>query len=50
MYYNVVVGYSSSDVTSVALQGEGAACFSLLLFTGCITGSNSGLGWASNLM
>jgi len=51
MYYNVVAGFSSSDVTSGALQGPKASivlvCY---LFTGCSSGSNSGLGWASGLM
>jgi len=32
MYYNVVVGCSSSDVTSGALQAEGPASFKSSIF------------------
>ena len=43
MYYNVVVGCSSTDVNAGALQVEGLASFCLLLFTGYNSVSNSGL-------
>jgi len=51
MYYSVVVGCSSSDVTSGALQVyKGQHRFSLLLCRCCSSGCNSGLGWASSLL
>ena len=51
MYYCDVVGYSPSDVTSGALfKSKGKHRFSLLVFIGCSSGCNSGLGWASGLL
>ena len=50
-YYNDVVEYSSSDVTSGALSmSKGQQLFSLLVKLGCTAGCNSGLRWASSLL
>jgi len=49
MYYNVVVGCSAVS-PQVPCKTKGQHRFSLLLFTGCISGCNSGLGWAYSLM
>jgi len=46
MYYHNVVGYSPQ----VPCKCKGQHIFSFLLFTGCYSGSNNGLGWASSLL
>ena len=50
MRYYDVVGYSSSDVTSGAVKFKGQRLFSLLVFIGCSSGSNNGLGWIFSLL
>ena len=50
IYYNVVVGCSSTMSPQVPCKSKGQHRFSLLLFTGGSGGSNSGLGWPSSLM
>jgi len=51
MYYNDVVVYSSCDISpQVPYKPKGQHGFSLLVFTDCSSGCNSGLGWAPRLL
>ena len=46
MYYYDVVRYNPAMSPQVPCKSKGQYLFSLLVFIGCNSGCNSGLGWA----